>query len=169
METPLLLIRHFQADDVDTLASLFGNPNVAYWMGDGETLSREQCALWIAKSQHNYHHYGYGVFAVVLKDTGKMIGCGGLVHPDEASNCEVIYALEEALWKQGYGTEMVPHILKDGFERCGMTSIYATVDPENSGSVRLLTGVGMQYVNTLPDENGQPTATYLLQRLSDTA
>ena len=163
IDTARLIIRQLQQGDLDAMALLFGNPNVACWMGDGMTLSREQCDLWIAKSQQNYHTYGYGVFAVVLRETNTLIGCGGLIHPD-GENAEIIYAIDEAHWRRGYGREILKPLLQHGFDHSEVADIYATVDPDNSGSICLLTEVGMQYINTAPDADGLPTATYSLTR-----
>jgi RimJ/RimL family protein N-acetyltransferase len=155
-----ILLRHLHDADLDDMVAIFSNPNVSRWMGDGKALNRSQCQHWIEKSQHNYHHYGYGAFAVIETNSGNMIGCGGLVHPGGQEACEIIYALKEAVWGQGFGHDMVAGILKLGIEKCHINRIIATVDPDNFVSIRLLETNGMRYVETQPDEDGMPTAIY---------
>ena len=158
-----VVLRHLTINDLDDMFRIFGNPNVAKWMGDGVKLDRDACLKWIHKSQNNYQKFGYGAFAVVDSNNGKMIGCGGIVHPQGQTDCEIIYALKESHWGQGYGRAMVAAILACATQQFGLTRIMATVDPDNSGSIHLLVSQGMRYVDTRPDEDGMPTATYILE------
>lgn len=158
-----VVLRHLNVNDLDDMFHIFGNPNVAKWMGDGATLDRDACLKWIYKSQDNYQKYGYGAFAIVDSNNGNMIGCGGIVHPQGQPECEIIYALKEARWGQGYGRDMVAAILACATQQYGLTRIKATVDPDNSGSIHLLVSQGMRYVDTQPDEGGLPTATYIFE------
>lgn len=158
-----VVLRHLVDSDLDDMVLIFGNPNVAKWMGNGIALTREQCLKWIYKSQDNYQKLGYGAFAVVDTSTGRMVGCGGIVHPDGQPDCEIIYALKETYWGQGLGKDMIAAILTCGTTRYGISRIKATVDPDNSASIQLLVSQGMRYVDTQPDEDGFPTATYIME------
>jgi RimJ/RimL family protein N-acetyltransferase len=57
---------------------------------------------------------------------------------------EIGYAINRKFWNQGYMTEAARRIIRFGFEELGMHRIFATCDPENTGSYRVMEKNGMQ-------------------------
>ena len=165
-ETGRLIVRELVAGDVDAMVAIFGDRQVAHWLGDGQPLDRLDCRDWITRSRRNYRERGYGVSAVVRRDDGAMIGCCGIIHADGGPGAEIIYALRRDCWGQGYGREMVEAMLDYGVGHCDLPVIYATIDPENAASQRILERAGMVWLHTGPDEEGLPTATWRLERMA---
>lgn len=129
-ETERLRVRQLTTDDAEAMFAIYGDAEIAQWVGDGAPL----------------------------------IGCCGIVHADDEAQPEIIYAIRRDLWRRGFGGEVVVPMLAYGFESCGLPELFATVDPDNAASIRILVRAGMRYLHTRPDEDGLPTATYWQQR-----
>lgn len=72
-----------------------------------------------------------------------MIGSGGIwrIQKDHLRG-EIGYELSKEFWGNGIMTEALKEIVKFGFEKMNLHSIEANLDPENTGSVRLLEKLG---------------------------
>jgi ribosomal-protein-alanine N-acetyltransferase len=164
LETSRLVLRELASDDLDALARIYADPDVRRFFPEG-TLDREETREeleWIVNVY--YRRYGYGLWATVLKETGRLIGrCGllpwavvpaktaplGLDHapedPSEASSVEIelAYLLAREHWGRGLATEAARAIVAFGFERFGPDRIICLIDPENIASLKVASNVGM--------------------------
>lgn len=136
LETLRLFIRPFVADDIPRLVTLFADPRVARFVGDGLPLSHDVASAWVSKSNENLMRFGFGTGAVIIRQTQEMIGWAGVARPEGDSE-EIIYGLSRAHWNQGYGRELVVALSDFALAR-GINPVRATVDRENGASVRLL-------------------------------
>ena len=162
-ETPRLLSRHLTLSDTDAMLVIFSNPDVTKWMGDGTTLSRELCKKWVTVSLRNYETKGYGASAVIEKETGKFIGCCGLIHDPEhpeQQEPEIIYAFHPNFWGKGYASELVPAMLRYGLVECKLPCILATIDSENTVSQRIVEKAGMIFLSKEAESDGRFTMIY---------
>nr|WP_243739962.1 GNAT family protein [Aureibacillus halotolerans] len=86
----------------------------------------------------------YG-FAVTLKTNDQLVGGGELnIHSVTNQTAEIGYIIHPAYWGQGIATDVARLLIDYGFKGLGMHRIYATCDPRNTGSERVLRKVGMQ-------------------------
>jgi ribosomal-protein-alanine N-acetyltransferase len=84
------------------------------------------------------------VFAVVLKESEKLIGAVEFNVRDSANKAgEIGYTLNPDFWGQGIATETAKMMLKLGFSEMGLHRIYATCDPRNAASQKVLEKIGM--------------------------
>ncbi|WP_441246736.1 GNAT family N-acetyltransferase [Kitasatospora sp. McL0602] len=58
---------------------------------------------------------------------------------------EIAYTVHPDAWGRGFGTAIAQHLLAHGFEQAGLHRIYATCDPRNLASARVLAKLGMTY------------------------
>lgn len=84
-------------------------------------------------------------FAVRQRDTGRLIGDLG-VHflEQERSQVEIGFTLSPLYQGQGFATEAVRALLSFLLCDCGKHRVFASVDPRNDSSLRLLRRVGMR-------------------------
>jgi RimJ/RimL family protein N-acetyltransferase len=83
-------------------------------------------------------------FAVVLKDTGNVIGSCG-VYPDKNNDTgELGWILHKNYWKHGYGTELGGELIRFGFETLKLRRLTAPCAAINYGSCRLMERNGMR-------------------------
>ena len=93
-----------------------------------------------------------GVFAIVVKETGKLIGTIGLIDDPkrECSGSRMLgYALGEAYWGHGYMTEASQALVHYGMNVLQLRLISAYCYPFNERSKRVLTKLGFQYEGRL--------------------
>ena len=163
-ETPRLLVRHLQLNDLDAMHAIFSDPIVTRWAGDGSPLSREQCEQWIAISQRNYATRGFGASAVIERAGGAMIGVCGIVCAPGSTVPEIIYMFGQPWWGRGYAGEVVPPMLRYGTGQCGLPRVMATIAPENAASQRVATRAGMRYDGEVIDpDDGLPSRVYFYE------
>jgi RimJ/RimL family protein N-acetyltransferase len=143
-ETPRLLVRKLESADLDAMLGVYGDPEVVRWVGDGVPLDRATCARWIEVTHKNYATRGYGMFTWVERESGAVVGFGGLVHPDDQPEAEIKYALHRTHWGRGFATEAATAILAYGAARFGLAEAIATTAPENQASHRVLLKAGMR-------------------------
>ena len=93
--------------------------------------------------------YRLGVFydwAVVLRETGKMIGTCGFTTIDSQNSCgEVGYVLNPAFWGQGYAPEAVHAVMTFGFGTLSLHRIEAKYIIGNNRSRRVMEKCGMTF------------------------
>lgn len=142
IETPRLLIRPFVPGDAEVLVELFSDPSVAQFVDAGTPLSMENANLWVHSSRENLLQHGYGTGAVVERETSEMIGWAGFARPRDEPE-QIIYGLGARHWRRGYGREIVEALVQFADTR-GMETVYATVDPGNLVSARLLEESGFK-------------------------
>lgn len=92
------------------------------------------------------------VFAVVLKENGKVIGSVGLIDDPKRRYDRVRmigYALGEAYWGLGYMTEAAKAVVEMGFKTIDLAMISAYCYPYNERSRGILRKLGFEYEGTL--------------------
>jgi RimJ/RimL family protein N-acetyltransferase len=101
-----------------------------------ESYVRESAAMWHSLPQTSYPQ-------AVLAG-GEVIGIADL-HMRGASAAEIGYGIHPARWGHGAGTAAARVLLRQAFEGHKLHRVYATCDPRNTGSARVLTKIGMTY------------------------
>lgn len=93
-----------------------------------------------------------GVFGIVLKESGKMIGSIGLIPDPKRENDKARmlgYALSEKHWGKGIMTESANAVIKYGFEAMKLDLISAYCYPHNTASKNVIKKCGFVYEGTL--------------------
>lgn len=143
LETKRLILRKYREDDfaaVHSYANCAENIIYMIWGPNTEEQTRDFIKRELLKAEENpckEHNY-----AVVLKDSGKLIGGCGLTLSGTCA--EVGWILHRDYWNQGYCTEFAGELLRFGFENLDLRRIIATCDAENIGSYRVMEKLGMR-------------------------
>ncbi len=91
--------------------------------------------------------------AVTLLDGGRLIGACGLHHSNPAGRSGWIgYCYARAFWGHGYATEAARAVVGFGFRELSLHRVWATCDPDNRASARVLEKVGMQREGRLRED-----------------
>jgi ribosomal-protein-alanine N-acetyltransferase len=143
IETPRLRLRQFTYDDLDDLSRLYSNPDLMRYVGRGIKTRNETQKALLSLIEH-YEH-GFGMWAVIHKADGKLIGRCGLCFLDKTPEVELGYLLDKSYWRRGLATEGSHASLKYGFEVLRLEKIVAIAKPENIASRRVMEKVGMKY------------------------
>ncbi len=158
--TDRLVVRHLDYPDYDDFYAVYSDPAAMRWVDDGTPIQAEDCFRWIEITHKNYAARGYGMSALVLQETGDIVGFCGLVHPGGQEDVEIKYALKRSVWGQGLATEAVRGMLEYARREFGVERVIATVAPENSASTNVLAKAGMFETDRIMEEDGAETAVY---------
>jgi [ribosomal protein S5]-alanine N-acetyltransferase len=143
LETERLLLREFVPDDVDGLAAVLSDPETMRYYP--AVLDRAGVAAWIERDRRRYADHGHGLWAMVLKSSGEVIGDCGLARQvvDENHEIEIGYHVRRDLWGRGYAPEAARGCQVYGFDRLGAERLIALIRPENLPSRRVAEKAGL--------------------------
>lgn len=161
--TPRLVARRLERADAAPMQVVYGDAEAMRWVGDGKPLDLAQCDHWVEITHRNYATYGYGMFALVSRESKSVIGFCGLVHPGGQAEAELKYALRREAWGQGLASEAAAAMLAAAASLFGLARVIATAAPENSASHRVLLKAGMQRGPLQRNEDGTGTQFFVWQ------
>ena len=143
LQTERLLLRRFEESDADALLEVLSDPVAMQYYP--APFSSAEVRDWIQRNRARYEDVGFGIWAMLLKDSGELIGdCGCFVRELEGDiNCELGWHVRRDCWGRGYATEAAWQCLKYAFSVLGFTSVTALVRPENKSSCRVAEKNGM--------------------------
>jgi len=137
LDTTQLFLRPLAADDFGAVHSWASNPANTRYMAWGPNTEAQTRAFLETVTEGKD-------FAVVLKDTGRVIGSCGL-YPDADNDTGVLgWILHEAAWRRGFGTELAGELIRYGFRDLGLRRIVASCAADNRGSWRVMEKNGMR-------------------------
>ena len=143
LETERLILRELSQVDFQDLAEILQNPNVMY--AYEHNFSDSDVQIWLDRQIERYKKYGFGLWAIVLKDTGEMIGQAGLTM-QPYKNTEVLeigYLLKESFWHYGYAREAAMGCKKYAFEKLNKDRVYSIIKADNLASMKVAESIGM--------------------------
>ncbi len=145
IETERLLIRPYVPDDLEELIEMRSDPAVYRYLGGLERQNPAEIIKRFGFYLECYEKLGFGMSAMIWKETGENIGGSGLQPLEDTGEIEVGYSLKKNFWRRGIGYECAYAWLKYGFEKAGLERIVAVADKENIGSWRIMEKCGMTF------------------------
>ena len=147
-ETERLIVRQLQQDDFQDLAQILKNPQVMY--AYERTCSDEDVQIWLDRQRQRYQQYGFGLWALILKESGEMVGQAGLsMQPyKERDVLEIGYLLKEKFWHCGYASEAAAGCRDYAFQQLQAERVYSMIKVDNLPSIRVAERIGMKKEDT---------------------
>lgn len=124
---------------------VFGDAEVMTYISGGKPRTRESTRVGLLRTIEGWRDRGFGLWAVVEKDSGRVIGYCGLIFLENTTEIELAYGLAKSSWGKGFATEAARVSLRYGFEELKLDRIVAVVNPQNAPSQRVLEKLGMRY------------------------
>ena len=143
-ETERLLVRRVAPDDFDGLLALYTDPDVMLFSPKGP-LPAVEVRAWLDRNLDSYASWGFGMYAVVLKDEG-FAGVCGINRFDDVEGrleFEIGFRIAKRHWNRGITTEAASAVRDHGFAELGLERLVSLVNPLNVPSVRVAEKVGM--------------------------
>ncbi|NEP15049.1 MAG: GNAT family N-acetyltransferase [Symploca sp. SIO2C1] len=137
LETQRLILRGFRQQDFDAYAQMCADPEVMRYIGDGTTLSRQQSWRNMALMLGHWQLRGYGMWAVVERQSGEMIGRIGCWQPEGWPGFEVGWMLQRTHWGCGLATEGATAAMDYTFRELQQSHVLSLICPENTASIRV--------------------------------
>lgn len=145
LETSRFFIREFEETDWRAVHAYASKEIVSQYQPWGPN-TQQDTQQYIAdiRSQQLTQPRSRFTFAVVWKETATVIGAAELSSIDTVNrSAEIGYILHPDYWRKGIAAEVAAWLLKVGFEEHRMHRIWASCDPRNIGSQKVLEKIGM--------------------------
>ena len=150
LETERCVVRELTLDDLDALFELYGDGEIDKYT-DSLYPYEEEKEFQRAYIENMYRYFGYGLWLVFSKETGKLIGRAGLEHREynEEIELELGYIIGTKYQGKGYATEVCEAILDYAKENCGFERINALVEEGNLASIALAKKLGFKHLEDM--------------------
>jgi len=147
ISTKRLILREMNENDFDALKNVFCHHDTMrfypYKFDDARV------KYWIDVNIEKYATFGFGLFAMCLKDTGEVIGdCGltmqkinGVIRP------EIGYHVRYDMQKKGFAKEAAAAVRDWVFENTTYKKVYSYMVSDNVASYNTAMSVGMKKVD----------------------
>ena len=144
LETERLRLGLFTHDDLPVMYELGTDPEIIRYAESEPLKDMEEARQRLEEGPlYDYEKYGYGRFAVELRETGKVIGFCGIKYLPEIDLQEVGYRYLTRYWGRGIGTEAARACVEFAREDLNTKKLVALIIPENLGSIRVAEKLGM--------------------------
>jgi RimJ/RimL family protein N-acetyltransferase len=156
-----LLLRPFTPDDLEALHAVIGEDPDMSWNGEPRLI--DETANVLQRRLNHYEQHGFGVLAVVLKATGKMIGQNGLQVVKNSHSVELVVYTAKRYQRQGLAFEACSGSLTYGFAELKLSRIVANIRPQNIAAHRLVAKLGFHFVGK-DRVHGHDVSCYAIRR-----
>ncbi|UQI47015.1 GNAT family N-acetyltransferase [Streptomyces sp. HU2014] len=148
LRTPRLTLRRWREDDLGPMADIHADPEVMRWIADGSVLDREETAAAVARWEREWEERGVGLFAVEVRETGRLAGFAGLSVPEYLPEIlpavEIGWRLGRAHWGQGLATEAARAVLDFALRDRGLGRVVSVHQVGNDSSAKIMRKLGMR-------------------------
>lgn len=160
LETDRCILREICLEDLDDLFALYEGEGITDYMEPLYEYEKER-AYQEAYIEHMYGFYGFGLWMVLGKESGKLIGRAGIECREElGGELELGYVIGKPYQRQGYAAEVCRAILDYAKERLECSKLNCLIEPGNTVSEHLAETLGF----TLREElsvNGKQMRRYV--------
>ncbi len=148
LETPRLLLRPMQATDLEALLCIFTDPKVMAAF-ESAPFDRQQMAEWLQRNLDHQAAWGYGLFSVILRTNGLLIGDCGLevMSVEGVQVAELGYDFRSEYWNQGFATEAALAVRDYAFTILNLPQLISLIRVGNVASQRVAEKIGMRCIS----------------------
>ena len=148
LETERLCLREMGQSDFTSLCKIMQDQETMYAYEGAFSYSEVQ--EWLDRQIRRYQKWGFGLWAVILKETGGMIGqCGLTMQPwKEEEVLEIGYLFNRRFWHKGYAVEAARACKQYAFETLNAKEVCSIIRDTNIASQNVAIRNGMSMTDT---------------------
>lgn len=147
LTTPRLRLRGWVASDLEPMAAINADPRVGEWLGG--VIDADETERRLQAYAYHWQERGCGLWAVVDRATGELVGRTGLMHWDDWTaadhDAEIGWTFAPHVWGRGYATEAARAALDWARVQPGLRHIISITRPNNVRSRRVMERLGLAY------------------------
>lgn len=146
LETERLILRPLCLDDTDDMFEYSKREEVTKCLTWSPHPDKAYTLDYLTYLQTRYKSGDFFDWAVVRRDTGKMIGTCGFTRFDFRHDCgEIGYVINPDHTGQGFATEAAQRVIRFGFENLALNRIECKYMTDNEASRRVMEKNGMRF------------------------
>lgn len=142
LETARCRVRETTVEDVDSFYRIYAEPSITAYMEDLFADRDEEIAYTKDYIEKVYAFYGYGMWTILEKMSGAVIGRAGIIWREGYDVPELGFVIGVPWQKKGYAYEVCEEILRYAKEELAMDRMQALVRTGNEKSLRLCAKLG---------------------------
>ena len=164
IETERLFLREMDENDFDALYEVLADADIMQHYP--YTFDENRVRNWIQRNIERYRIFGFGLWAVCLKETSEMIGdCGltmqlinGKIKP------EIGYHIRADKQRNGYAKEAAIAVRDWTFNNTPFQIVYSYMKYTNEPSVKTAISYGCKQVDEYKDDENELTKVFAISR-----
>jgi len=144
IRTERTYLRRLKQSDFHDLCRMLKDKDVMY--AYEHAFSDEEAHAWLDRQLKRYEDYDFGLWAVILKENGELIGQCGITMQDAGDRqvMEIGYLLCKEHWHKGYAAEAACACRDYAFEVLGAEEVYSIIRDSNISSQNVAKRMGME-------------------------
>lgn len=142
LTTERCIVRETTVEDVDSFYRIYAEPSITKYMENLFTDRDEEIAYTKEYREKVYAFYGYGMWTVLEKGSGGVIGRAGISWREGYELPELGFVFGVPWQGKGYAYEVCGAILAYARKTLEMSRVQALVQPGNERSLRLCEKLG---------------------------
>lgn len=164
LETERLILREMAEQDFESLFQILSDPETMRHYP--KPFDGARVRDWIAWNQENYRVFGFGLWAVTLKETSELIGDCGITMQNIAGRIkpEIGYHICKDQQRKGYAKEAARACRDWAFENTPFNMLFSYMKYTNVGSYSTAVSNGMGFLEEYEDEVNTLTKVYRITR-----
>lgn len=164
IETSRLILREMNMDDYNALYAVLADSDIMQHYP--YTFDESRVRGWISKNLERYRIFGFGLWAVCIKQSGEMIGdcgltmqnIGGVIKP------EIGYHIRGDMQRKGYAKEAASAVRDWTFNNTPFNEIYSYMKYTNEPSAKSAMSWGCHQVDEFVDEVNEITKVFMITK-----
>lgn len=151
LATDRLVIREMTVEDLEALYEIYEDPRIARFMEPLYPEREKEEEYTKSYIRYAYEFYGYGLWAVVEKATGRLIGRAGISNREirGGTEQELGYLIAGPYQGQGLAYEACHAVVEYGWNSLGLARLNCLIHRDNIPSIRLAGKLGFQYMEDI--------------------
>jgi RimJ/RimL family protein N-acetyltransferase len=146
LETERTILREVTTDDAEFILDLLNQPSFIKYIGDRNVRSVAGAVEYVeSRFANSYRQFGFGMYAVELKETGAPLGICGFVKRDSLPDADIGFAFLPQHCSQGYAFESASAAMILGRDVLGLKRVLAITSQDNESSCKLLEKLNFKF------------------------
>lgn len=164
LETKRLILREMDQNDYDALYAVLADSDIMEHYP--YTFDEARVRSWITRNMERYSIDGFGLWAVVLKETGEMIGDFGITMQNIHGQWlpEIGYHIRADHQRKGYASEAAAACIRYAFENYDFPAVYSYMKYTNIPSQKTAIKNGMRFIEEYEDSDNTYTRVFAITR-----
>ena len=164
IETERLVLREMNMDDYDSLYAVLGDSDIMQHYP--HPFNEEMVRKWIESNIERYKTFGFGLWAVCLKENNEMIGDCGLTiqRINGVMKPEIGYHIRADKQKMGYAKEAAIAVRDWTFNKTTCEEIYSCMKYTNIASAKCAESWGCHFKYEYEDDVNEITKVYVITK-----